>query len=304
MFLSPRLAIVGNDTTNHSVIPTNLIPPTEQGVRILVANAVLAVLTAVWTALRFWCRRMKGAGYFLEDWMHLGALVCFYGAVASNVLMVLVGGSGHHMSELQPWHIIRLSMAAYSTQVLYAFSMGLVKMSITWMLKRIFVTQQFALAARAVMVFTAAWTVMTILVGIFICRPVEMNWNPYTPGGICGDQLAAFASVGIVDIVNEVSILALPIPMIWRLQMPLRYKGALFCVFGAGILTSVFAAARLYNVIHLDFTDVSYSAVDANVYATVEPGVAIIVSCSPILRPLFDKVFGHKASSSSNFEEE
>ncbi|KAK8073398.1 hypothetical protein PG994_004297 [Apiospora phragmitis] len=148
------------------------------------------------------------------------------------------------------------------------------------MLKRIFVTQRFAAVAWAVMVFTIGWTVMNILMEALICRPIEMNWNPYTPGGKCGDQVTVFASIGIIDIVKECCILVLLIPMIWR-------------------LTLIFASVRLYNVLYLDFTDVSYSAVEANIYAVVEPGVAIIVSCSPILRPLFDNVFGRQVSSNA-----
>lgn len=114
--------------------------------------------------------------------------------------------------------------------------MGLVKMSILWMLKRIFITREFAIAANIVMAFTLAWALMTILMGLLICHPVEMNWNPFTPGGRCGDQVAAFGAIGIVDMINELAILALPIPMVLQLMMPFRYKAALFCVFGAGVL--------------------------------------------------------------------
>ncbi|KAK8037649.1 hypothetical protein PG991_000995 [Apiospora marii] len=291
MFLSRRLAIAGNDA-GPPVIQTDFIPPSEQGVKLLVINSVLMVLTAIWTALWFWCRKMKGAGYFVEDWMHLGALICFYGNLVCNNLGVLIGGAGHHLWELQPWHIVRLSVVAYSAQVFYAISMGLVKMSIVWMLQRIFITPAFALAAKAVMAFSVAWTILTILMGMLICQPVEMNWNPFTPGGRCGNQLAGFVAVGIIDVVNEFCILLLPMPMVWWLQMPLRYKAAVFCMFGVGVLTLIFAAVRVYEMAHVDFTDVSYAAIDATIYADVEPGVAIIVSCSPILRPLFDRVFG------------
>lgn len=74
MYLSPRLAIISNDT-DYAVIRSDFIPLTEEGVKDLLTNAVLVVLTTIWTALRFWCRKMKGAGYFVEDWMHLGAVV-------------------------------------------------------------------------------------------------------------------------------------------------------------------------------------------------------------------------------------
>ncbi|KAI1871787.1 hypothetical protein JX265_005773 [Neoarthrinium moseri] len=298
--LHPRLAIVSNDTHHADKIETDILPLTAAGVNIVVSNIILVVLTTAWTAMRFWCRKTKGGRYYLEDWMHLGALVAFYGIVISNFMMVFVGGSGHGLDELQPWHIVRLSKATYSVQVLYAISMGLVKISIIWMLMRIFITPTFRLVAIAVMIFSALWIVLTILIGLLICRPIEMNWNPFTPGGSCGDQIAAFASIGIVDILNEVTILALPIPMVWKLRMPMRYKVALACVFGAGILTVTFAAVRLYTVLTIDFTDVSRSAVPTVIYGTIEPGVAIIVACSPALRPIFDRTFGRLLPSHSD----
>ncbi|KAK8067622.1 hypothetical protein PG996_006734 [Apiospora saccharicola] len=296
MYLSPRLAIVSNDTA-PAVIQTDFIPLNEQGVKLQVTNAVLVVLATTWTALRFWCRKMKGAGYFFEDWMHLGAVICFYGTAVANWLGNFFGGAGHHLAELQPWHIVRLSRIAYANQVLYAVSLCLVKMSIVWMLNRIFATPKFAIAAKVVMTFTLAWTILVILMGLLICHPVQMNWNPYTPGGSCGDQVLGFVSVGIVDIVNELCILILPMPMVWRLRMPLRYRAALFCMFGAGILTLLCATVRVYELIHIDYTDVTYTANDATILANVESGVAIIVSCSPILRPLFDRVFGRSSST-------
>lgn len=109
-------------------------------------------------------------------------------------------------------------------------------MNIVWMLHRIFATPKFAIAAKLVMAFTLVWTILVILMGLLICHPVQMNWDPFTPGGSCGDQVTGFMKVGIIDVVNEFCILVLPMPMLWRLRMPLRYRAALFCMFGAGIL--------------------------------------------------------------------
>lgn len=57
------------------------------------------------------------------------------------------------------------------------------------------------------------------------------------------------------------------------------------------------AAVRVYELVHIDYTDVTYAAMDATILANLESGVAIIVSCSPIMRPLFDRVFGRSIST-------
>lgn len=77
---------------------------------------------------------------------------------------------------------------------------------------------------------------MTILIGILICQPVEMNWNPQTPGGHCGNQNAAYSAVGVVDIVVDFAILLLPIPTVLKLQLPTANRIGLMFVFSFGIL--------------------------------------------------------------------
>lgn len=54
----------------------------------------------------------------------------------------------------------------------------------------------------------------------------------------------------------------------------------------------VFGAVRLAAVLNVDFNDFTFSAKTAHVWSVAEAGVAIIVSSSPLLRPIFDKVFG------------
>lgn len=104
------------------------------------------------------------------------------------------------------------------------------------MFMRIFFVRQFKLAAMAVMAFTISWIFLTILVELLICQPIEANWSPLPPVGICGDRRAAFASVGIFDIVNQLAILMLPLPMITKLGMETRYKIVTACVLSVGVL--------------------------------------------------------------------
>lgn len=44
----------------------------------------------------------------VDDGLNLGAVVLFYGLIAMDFSMVLAGGMGHHVGELQDWHVVRL----------------------------------------------------------------------------------------------------------------------------------------------------------------------------------------------------
>lgn len=103
-------------------------------------------------------------------------------------------------------------------------------------MKRVFFVRSFQIAAWAVITICFMWMMFTILLGLFICWPVPMNWDADTEGGSCGDQAATFAAVGVVDLVTDLAIIILPVPMSLRLQLKSRHKVALCVMFGAGVL--------------------------------------------------------------------
>lgn len=184
-----------------------------------------------------------------------------------------------------------MSRIIFAIQALFAICLGAVKIGLCFMLKRIFVVQTFHVLTWIVMAICIGWVLFTIIIGFTICQPVAMNWDPATPGGTCGNQLAGFAAVGILDLITDGALLLLPVPMVIRLQMRWQHKIALLAIFGAGALTMVFAGMRLHAVLTLDFLDVTYSQVPVVLYGTLEPAIAILVSCSVPLQPLLDAFF-------------
>lgn len=126
--------------------------------------------------------------------------------------------------------------ATYGIEFLYATCLGCTKISLVITMMRVFFVRKFQIAAWAVITMCFMWMLFTILIGLFICWPVPMNWNANTEGGRCGDQMTAFAAVGVVDLVTDLAIIILPVPMSLSLQLKWRHKMALLVVFGAGIL--------------------------------------------------------------------
>ncbi|KAI1105521.1 hypothetical protein F4804DRAFT_131010 [Jackrogersella minutella] len=290
-------------TATPGRIETELVQPTTDGSKIIVSGVVLILLTALWTYLRFWSLRKARRAFLMEDWLNVGAVVLFYALVATDFIMVLLGGMGHHDSELQDWHLVRLLKAIFARQFLYAASLGLVKISVILMFMRTFLVGRFMFAAKATIAFTVAWMLQVTLINLLICQPISTNWNLQTAGATCGNQRAAFASVSAVDIVNQVVILMLPLPMVWRLGLEIRYRIVTACIFTVGILTVVFGAINLYMLLQIDFSDVSYTAAQTTLYGASETGVAIIVSNCPLLRPVFDRLLPKCRSESATWRE-
>ena len=77
---------------------------------------------------------------------------------------------------------------------------------------------------------------MVILEAFLLCQPLAFNWDKTIPGGFCADQHAAYISAGIINLIIDVSIIVLPMPMLWGLQMAMMRKVALTAIFSLGAL--------------------------------------------------------------------
>lgn len=70
---------------------------------------------------------------------------------------------------------------------------------------------------------------------VFRCLPVHYFWNK-TIKGTCPNAEAGRIATAALDIVMDVIMFVLPVPMVWRLILPLRQKLAVAAIFGVGIL--------------------------------------------------------------------
>lgn len=139
---------------------------------------------------------------------------------------------------------------------------------------------------------------MTVLIGFLICRPVEKNWDP-TAEGVCGDRIAGYTAVSVVNVIVDILMLVLPLPMVFNLQVKRGYKVGLFSVFGIGIVTIIFSVIRLRSLNEIDFDDFSYTVPPVMTWTAAENAILILVASSALLRPVFDKMFGRLLSLTS-----
>ena len=79
------------------------------------------------------------------------------------------------------------------------------------------------------------WFSLT-LVAIFQCRPVAAFWNRAIQDAKC-INLPLFSIVsGVLNLLTDILILCLPIPMVWGLNTTLAQKTTLSGIFLLGVL--------------------------------------------------------------------
>ncbi|KAF2815341.1 uncharacterized protein BDZ99DRAFT_516074 [Mytilinidion resinicola] len=274
---------------------------TEMGLRTIVITVVFSFLATVAVIGRFWARYLNAITPLLEDWLVVGGLIVNWGYAAGNIVFAY-NGLGVHPPDLvaagkanQLQNQLKLLIA---NQVTYAIALGLVKTSILLSLKRIFnVFRAFRIIANCAMVFCICWAMQTILIAFLICRPLSYNWDQVNKSGTCGNTTVAYVSIGVVDVISDIIIFVLPMPLINGLKMRRSSRLATMAIFTLGLFTVAAGVVRTAMVLHTRFSPNDLEGPTQNlIWASVEPSVAIIVACLLVIRPLL--VFARAKCSS------
>lgn len=125
----------------------------------------------------------------------------------------------------------------FIAQFCWALSNTGVKLSILDMSYKVFKSvKPFRFAVYALHGLCVAFCLMVILVALLICKPVEFNWTPTLPNGSCADQTSAFTASGVINLLLDIAIIVLPMPLLWNLQMATHKKVGLMVIFSVGVL--------------------------------------------------------------------
>lgn len=80
------------------------------------------------------------------------------------------------------------------------------------------------------------WAIATILAGFSICQPITYNWDQSIPSGLCGNQVLSFMVTGTINLIMDVIVLGLPMPMLYKLQMATNKQLSCIIVLGLGFM--------------------------------------------------------------------
>ena len=89
------------------------------------------------------------------------------------------------------------------------------------------------------MAAVVGWGIGSSIANIFQCDPFEATWTPELQKDEdtwCTSTEAVWYSSGIVALVTDAILLTLPIPLVYKMQRPLKDKLLLYMIFGIGIL--------------------------------------------------------------------
>ncbi|KAF2737892.1 hypothetical protein EJ04DRAFT_460651 [Polyplosphaeria fusca] len=236
--------------------------------------------------LRFVARKVGGVKLGMEDWL---IVVGMFFTTAGVVALVVAAhyGLGRHVVFVKDKRGFAIS--CLFRYVLYPLSVCFIKLSILAFYCRVFPMRWLKHTALALGTFIVAATLTKVMGDIFQCLPVDSAWNP-TPNKKCINFVSLVIVSGVLNIVTDFIILALPVPVLWRLKVTRVKKWELIGVFLAGCLVCVISVVRLPIVQKLKSNDPSWDLFGPLTISAVESCAAIIAACIPTYRPLFENL--------------
>lgn len=117
------------------------------------------------------------------------------------------------------------------------------------------------------------------------CTPLHKHWQvvPY-PGDQCTHAVANYLTLVVFNIVTDVAILAIPVPLLWKVRLPVGRKIAIGVLLCSGVFIIVASLLRcILSLQSIDGINVS------TIWAIRETFVGIIAVNAGAIKPLFSK---------------
>lgn len=151
-----------------------------------------------------------------------------------------------------PHLLLMRQQALLVGQVTWAVAVTFIRASVLALYIRIFRTKSFRVACYVVHGINVAFGAATILGACLICQPISFNWNHSILGGYCGDQKSLDLFIGIFNLLMDVTVVVLPMPVLWGLQMAVGKKVVLSGMFGLGVMYVYSPSSSFYNSLTLN----------------------------------------------------
>ncbi|KAK6429692.1 hypothetical protein LTR95_014158 [Oleoguttula sp. CCFEE 5521] len=267
-------------------------------IAVLAVTLVFIILATIATILRLYTRLVIARNAGLDD-VFIALALAFALATESMVALEAVYDNGRAKAPLTPAQGLSYAKTVYVSIIMYNVALFCIKMSYL----RIFPQKGFRMACYGMMAIVFVYSSWCIWGQVFFCTPIAGFWDFKLAGTAKSfPKLPVWFTNAGINIVTDVAIVALPIPMIRQLKMAKRQKIALMGVFALGFftcLTSILRLQSLYSAAQLQGGLNQHGAMAA-LWSQVELATGIVCSCLPTLRTLIARTIPNLLGSSAH----
>ncbi|KAK3402655.1 hypothetical protein B0T20DRAFT_4571 [Sordaria brevicollis] len=267
----------------------------EPAVAVVVVDIIFTTLAFITVCFRLFTRTVLVKNVGSDDYYIAGSMAASI-AYLTVIMIQIKAGLGRHLKSLD--EVVGFLYALWATIWIYSLALMFVKMSITVQCYRVFRTPSMQKFFKIYFVLVVIYGLWTVFGTFFTCWPINLWWEavrgPQAPRGMCMDKnIITFVNAGI-NILSDLVLAIVPIPLLWKLQIPRRQKIVLTSLFGLGTFASVMSIVRLFSLKQIaSAPDVEQSVMGVSIaiWSCIEVNIAIMCASAPALKPLIIKVF-------------
>ncbi|KAH7348802.1 hypothetical protein BKA65DRAFT_268044 [Rhexocercosporidium sp. MPI-PUGE-AT-0058] len=303
MQLPPASVIISWPAPNYK-------DPVTTGPSNVVITCIFYPLVCVIIWIRCYTRLRISRSFGLDDWLILASMVPTTAVAILALLAEWKFNWNRHIWDVKPDTIVAGLKVILSTQILFSAATTLTKVSMLALIYRIVApgSKKYSKVIIGAMILIAAEGVAFFFTVMFQCGKPSTYWTlSFEPQPRCISETSNLLAAGILNTVCDLIVIILPIPIIWRLKLPIQQQIIVILLFGAGVLITVASVIRTYYLYKVTSTwDKTWNAVPAFIASSVELYVGIMCASIPATKKFFSRfnsrLFGastslHKSSN-------
>ncbi|KDN70672.1 putative integral membrane protein [Colletotrichum sublineola] len=194
-------------------------------------------------------------------------------------------GDGLHRATLSRERYFNTQELSIVASITYQAAIPTIKATFLLQYRRMFPLPIFQRLCDIFLAFVIAFGISQMVSVPLFCIPLRSLWDTTVPGQ-CIDRLLWWFIGSSVNLTTDVVIIAMPLPLLRNIQMPLRQKAMLLATFTLGFLTCAISVVRITTLRESNMEDATWDTVIAGVWSIIELSCAMICVCAPTFRPL------------------
>ncbi|KAL6707885.1 hypothetical protein ACN47E_003559 [Coniothyrium glycines] len=274
---------------------------------VLAVSAAVLGLSSVFVAFRLISRFLvvRKAGW--DDHTMIVAWILAFGA-SFSICYGTTKGLGRRQEDIPPEWLAPMKQSAFVFSVLYNPALMATKTSILLFYLTLSKTHKiFRRATIATLVVVNVGGLALTILNILQCRPVAAAWaSPVPNSAHCTNIVTIYLSSAPLNIITDLAILFLPMPILTSMRLPRKQKIILVVTFGFGIFVAIVDVVRIAYLQDAqkgtlraaqnqdsesgneqrNTGDFAWYASLSFMWSAVEINLGIMCGCVPALKPL------------------
>lgn len=274
----------------------NYVDPVTRGPALIIINVIFMVLMTLAVILRFYsrytCKRWLGWDDFF-----IGIALIFSLALGAMVIHANIRhGWDRHLWDLRFTQYQNASIYAFVGRLGFVLAATFTRLSLVCFLLRLVTGSghtSFAWVLRAALLWQVVVCTALVFMTVFLCVPVRAYWAiPLVDNAKCLNEGDVTLAGGVVNCVSDLMVTLLPIPIVMKLNMPLRQRIGVIVLLSLGIVVTIAGIVRTYFIWKslIESYDITWYSYQLWISATVEVDLAVLCACAPALKPLFNRL--------------